>query len=87
MQVPMPVPWRVLHPLHPCALCSPSPFPSAHAARERIVGWYHTGPRLREADIDIHALMSRYCDSPVLVICEVQVRRGWVGWLVGRLMG
>jgi proteasome lid subunit RPN8/RPN11 len=47
-------------------------------ARERIVGWYHTGPRLREADIDINNLMARYCDNPVLVICEVQVRASWV---------
>ncbi|PSC68372.1 26S proteasome non-ATPase regulatory subunit 7-like protein A-like [Micractinium conductrix] len=41
-------------------------------ARERVIGWYHTGPRLREADIDIHALLARYCDNPLLVICEVQ---------------
>lgn len=41
-------------------------------ARERVVGWYHTGPRLREADIDINQLMARYCDNPLLLICEVQ---------------
>ncbi|KAL4429567.1 hypothetical protein ABPG77_008616 [Micractinium sp. CCAP 211/92] len=41
-------------------------------ARERVIGWYHTGPRLREADIDIHQLIGRYCDNPLLVICEVQ---------------
>ncbi|KAL4458424.1 hypothetical protein ABPG75_013289 [Micractinium tetrahymenae] len=41
-------------------------------ARERVIGWYHTGPRLREADIDIHQLIARYCDNPLLVICEVQ---------------
>ena len=45
-----------------------------YAARERIIGWYHTGPRLREADIDINELIGRYCDNPLLVICEVQVR-------------
>jgi hypothetical protein len=44
------------------------------AARERIIGWYHTGPRLREADLDIHQLLSNYCDNPILVISEVQVR-------------
>lgn len=44
------------------------------AARERIIGWYHTGPRLREADLDIHDLIARYCDDPLLLICEVQVR-------------
>lgn len=43
------------------------------AAREKVVGWYSTGPRLREADLDITDLMSNYCDMPLLVICEVQV--------------
>ena len=38
------------------------------------MGWYSTGPRLREADVDINQLMANYCDSPVLVICEVEVR-------------
>ena len=53
-----------------------------------MIGWYHTGPRLREADIDIHALMARYCDNPLLVICEVQVggqadgRAGGWGWML-----
>lgn len=41
-------------------------------AREKIVGWYSTGPKLREADIDINELIRQFCDSPVLVICEVQ---------------
>ncbi|CAD7705460.1 unnamed protein product [Ostreobium quekettii] len=41
-------------------------------AREAVVGWYSTGPRIREADLDINDLISRFCDNPVLVICEVQ---------------
>ena len=43
------------------------------AAREHVVGWYSTGPRLKEADLDINHLISKYCDNPVLVICEVEV--------------
>lgn len=43
------------------------------AAREHVVGWYSTGPRLREADLSIHQLMSNYVTTPVLVICEVEV--------------
>ena len=44
-------------------------------AREKVIGWYHTGPRLREGDLDIHSLLDKYCEgSPVLVICEVQPR-------------
>lgn len=41
-------------------------------AREKVVGWYSTGPKLREADLDINGLLSSFCESPVLVICEVQ---------------
>lgn len=43
------------------------------AAREKVIGWYHTGPRIREADLDISALMGSYCNNPLLVICEVEV--------------
>ncbi len=39
------------------------------------MGWYHTGPRIREADLDITALMGNYCENPLLVICEVEVGR------------
>jgi hypothetical protein len=47
---------------------------SAPAAREHVIGWYSTGPRLREADLSMHQLMTNYCSNPVLVICEVEVR-------------
>ena len=45
-----------------------------NAAREKIVGWYSTGPKLKEADLDINSLLSRFTEAgdPVLVICEVQ---------------
>lgn len=47
--------------------------PFKTAAREKIVGWYSTGPKIREADLDINGLISRFSDwQPVLVICEVQ---------------
>ncbi len=42
-------------------------------AKERVLGWYSTGPRLREADLDINDLMSQFCEDPVLVICDIQV--------------
>lgn len=38
------------------------------------MGWYSTGPRLKEADLDIQALLGGYVEHPVLVICEVEVR-------------
>jgi len=37
-------------------------------ARERIVGWYHTGPKLHQNDIAINELVKRYCPNSVLVI-------------------
>jgi 26S proteasome regulatory subunit N8 len=46
------------------------------AAREKVVGWYSTGPKIKEADLDMNALIARFTDAgePVMVICEVQVR-------------
>lgn len=44
------------------------------AAREHVVGWYSTGPRLREADLSIQQLLTNYCATPLLVICEIEVR-------------
>ena len=34
-------------------------------ARERIVGWYHTGPKLHRNDMAIHELIGKYCTNPV----------------------
>ena len=41
------------------------------SAKEKIVGWYSTGPKLRESDIDIHELFYAYAPEPVLVIVDV----------------
>lgn len=40
--------------------------------RERIVGFYSTGPKIRQADLKIDQLFRRYCLNPVLVICDVR---------------
>ncbi|KAH9362194.1 hypothetical protein HPB48_002172 [Haemaphysalis longicornis] len=42
-------------------------------ARERIVGWYHTGPNLHPSDIPINELVRRYCSTSVLVIIDAQL--------------
>ena len=34
-------------------------------AREHVVGWYHTGPKLHPNDIAVHERLSQYCQSPV----------------------
>ncbi|XP_065176489.1 26S proteasome non-ATPase regulatory subunit 7-like [Sycon ciliatum] len=43
-------------------------------AKEKIVGWYHTGPKLRVNDIDINQLINKYCytNNSALVIIEAQ---------------
>ncbi|KAI5290502.1 proteasome regulatory particle subunit, partial [Ascosphaera atra] len=41
-------------------------------AKEKLVGWYHTGPKLRASDLDINELFKRYTPNPLLVIIDVQ---------------
>lgn len=41
-------------------------------AKERIVGWYHTGPKLNMNDVAINDLISKYCPSSVLVIIDAK---------------
>lgn len=41
-------------------------------ARERVVGWYHTGPKLHQNDIAINELLRRYCPNSVLVIIDAK---------------
>jgi 26S proteasome regulatory subunit N8 len=42
------------------------------SAREKVVGWYSTGPKIRPADIEINEVFRRYSVEPVLVIVDVQ---------------
>ncbi|KAJ6311866.1 hypothetical protein OIU77_013590 [Salix suchowensis] len=42
-------------------------------AKEHVVGWYSTGPKLRENDLEIHGLFNDYVPNPVLVIIDVQL--------------
>lgn len=41
-------------------------------AREKIVGWYHTGPRLHRNDIAINDLIKSYNSNAVLVIINAE---------------
>ncbi|KAG8233223.1 hypothetical protein J437_LFUL013277 [Ladona fulva] len=43
-------------------------------AREKIVGWYHTGPKLHQNDVAINELIRTYCPSSVLVIIDAKPR-------------
>jgi len=41
-------------------------------ARERMIGWYHTGPKLRASDQEINDLFKRFIAKPVMVIVDVR---------------
>ncbi|CAF0736500.1 unnamed protein product [Rotaria sordida] len=41
-------------------------------ARERIVGWYHTGPKLHRNDISINELIREYQPDSVLIIIDAK---------------
>mmetsp|Transcript_29058 Transcript_29058/g.81311 ORF Transcript_29058/g.81311 Transcript_29058/m.81311 type:complete len:318 (+) Transcript_29058:98-1051(+) len=45
------------------------------SAKEKIVGWYSTGPKILPPDLEIHeGVFRRYCDEPVFVIIDVKPR-------------
>lgn len=41
-------------------------------AREHVVGWYSTGPKIRTGDLDANELIRTYCANPVFVIIDVK---------------
>jgi len=41
-------------------------------AREKVVGWYHTGPKLHQNDVAINELMRKYCPNSVLVVIDAK---------------
>jgi len=41
-------------------------------ARERLIGWYHTGPKLRASDQEINDLFKRFVSRPIMVIVDVR---------------
>ena len=43
------------------------------AAKERIVGFYSSGPKIRETDLQIDELFRRFCPDPVVVIIGASV--------------
>lgn len=37
-----------------------------------MIGWYHTGPKLRASDQEINDLLKQYIARPVMVIVDVR---------------
>lgn len=40
--------------------------------KERVVGWYSTGPKLMPCDLEIHEIYREYCAEPILAIINPQ---------------
>lgn len=40
-------------------------------AREKLIGWYHSGPKLRASDLKINELFKKFTPNPLLVIIDV----------------
>lgn len=47
-------------------------------AKEKLIGWYHSGPKLRASDLEINELFKRYTPNPLLIIIDVQPKEAGV---------
>ncbi|ODV66598.1 hypothetical protein HYPBUDRAFT_153359 [Hyphopichia burtonii NRRL Y-1933] len=43
-------------------------------AKEKLIGWYHSGPKLRASDLKINDVFRKYTTNPLLLIVDVQPR-------------
>ncbi|KAI6649601.1 26S proteasome non-ATPase regulatory subunit 7 [Oopsacas minuta] len=41
-------------------------------SKERVIGWYHSGPKLRINDVAVNDIVSLYCNDPILVMILAQ---------------
>ncbi|WLF80999.1 proteasome regulatory particle subunit [Lodderomyces elongisporus] len=44
-------------------------------AKEKLIGWYHSGPKLKPSDLKINDVFRRYTPNPLLLIVDVQPRK------------
>ncbi|GMF07276.1 unnamed protein product [Ambrosiozyma monospora] len=40
-------------------------------AKEKLIGWYHTGPKLKQSDLKINEIFKVFTDNPLLLIVDV----------------
>ncbi|ODV88286.1 hypothetical protein CANARDRAFT_5579 [[Candida] arabinofermentans NRRL YB-2248] len=40
-------------------------------AKEKLIGWYHTGPKLHSNDLKINEIFKKFTNSPILLIVDV----------------
>ena len=48
-------------------------------SKEKIVGWYSSGPKIRPHDIEINEVFRKYCEKPIFVIIDVQEKKESLG--------
>ncbi|CCH42937.1 26S proteasome regulatory subunit [Wickerhamomyces ciferrii] len=41
-------------------------------AKERLIGWYHSGPKLKASDLKINEVFKKYTPNPTLLIVDVK---------------
>lgn len=44
-------------------------------AKEKLIGWYHSGPKLRGSDLEINELFKKYTPNPLLLVVDVQPKK------------
>ena len=47
-------------------------------AREKIVGWYHTGPKLHQNDVVINDLIRKYCPNSVSFYFPTKILENYI---------
>ncbi|UKJ89537.1 26S proteasome regulatory subunit [Theileria orientalis] len=40
-------------------------------AKEKVLGWYSTGPKCKLADLEIHELYRKYCPHPIYIVVDI----------------
>ena len=40
-------------------------------SKEKIIGWYSSGPSIKKADININEILRRYNTNPVFIVIKV----------------
>jgi 26S proteasome regulatory subunit N8 len=41
--------------------------------KEKIMGWYHSGPKMYKSDLEISKAMKKYCENPLLAVINVHL--------------
>ncbi|KAM0680272.1 26S proteasome non-ATPase regulatory subunit 7 [Glugoides intestinalis] len=54
---------------------------------ESVVGWYHSGPKMHQNDLEISKAFNKYCSNPVMAIVDVEMKASDIPVQVFQLKG